>query len=210
MTDPSQRIAELEAENALLRSREQDLADFVENAAVPLHWVAADGTILWANQAELALLGYTKDEYIGRHIAEFHADREVIDDILRRLSARETIHDYEARLRHKNGSIRHVVITSSVRWDEERFLHTRCFTRDITEAKRVEDELRTAQSQLELITDNMPAAVTRCSRDLHYQWVSSGYASWIRRPSRKSQGVRSEKSWENAALKTSGHILSGS
>ena len=181
MTDPSQRIAELEAENALLRSREQDLADFVENAAVPLHWVAADGTILWANQAELALLGYTKDEFIGRHIAEFHADREVIDDILRRLSARETIHDYEARLRHKNGSIRHVVITSSVRWDEERFLHTRCFTRDITEASglKMSCALRSRNWSSSRITCRQP--LRRCSRDLHYQWVSHDYASWIRR-----------------------------
>jgi len=181
MADLAHRITELEAENAILRSRERDLADFVENAAVPLHWVAADGTILWANQAELDLLGYPKHEYIGRHIADFHADREAIDDILERLSARETIHDYEARLRHKDGSIRHVLITSSARWDEDRFVHTRCFTRDITDRKHVENELLAAQMHLQLITDNMPAAVTRCSRDLRYLWVSHGYATWVRR-----------------------------
>src|ERR1044071_4783216 len=119
MADPAQRIAELEAEVALLRAREQDLADFVENAAVPLHWVAADGTIMWANQAELDLLGYGREEYIGRHIADFHADQDIIDDILRRLTAGETLHDYEARLRCKDGSIRDVLITSSVRWERE-------------------------------------------------------------------------------------------
>ena len=57
-----------------INRREAELADFVENAVVSLHWVAADGTILWANQAELELLGYTREEYIGHHIAEFHAD----------------------------------------------------------------------------------------------------------------------------------------
>jgi len=120
---------------------ERDYMDFVENAAVGLHWVAADGTILWANQAELDLLGYSREEYIGRHIAEFHADKEVIRDILRRLTNRQTLHEYEARLRHKDGSIRHVLITSNVRWDKDRFLHTRCFTVDVTDAKRA-DELR--------------------------------------------------------------------
>ena len=68
-----------------LQSSQRQLADFVENVAVGLRWLAADGTILWANQAELDLLGYPRDEYVGHHIARFHADRPVIDDILARL-----------------------------------------------------------------------------------------------------------------------------
>ena len=45
-----------------LSQREQQLADFVENAVVGLHWVGADGRIIWANQAELDLLGYAQEE----------------------------------------------------------------------------------------------------------------------------------------------------
>jgi PAS domain S-box-containing protein len=131
-----------------LRRRERELADFIENASVSLHWVGGDGTILWANQAELDLLGYTREEYIGRKINEFHADRDVISDILRRLTNRETLHDYEARLKCKDGSVRHVLINSNVMWEEDRFVHTRCFTRDITERKRAEEELRESRSQL--------------------------------------------------------------
>ena len=66
-----------------LRRSEQDLADFFENATVGLHWVGPDGTILRANRAELDLLGYAREEYVGRNIAEFHADQDVIGDILR-------------------------------------------------------------------------------------------------------------------------------
>jgi PAS domain S-box-containing protein len=99
------------------RARE-GLTDFIENAAVGLHWVGPDGAILWANQTELDLLGYRQEEYIGRHISEFHADQEVIDDILGRLANHETIHDYEARLRCKDGSIKHVLIDSNVFWQE--------------------------------------------------------------------------------------------
>ncbi len=116
-----------------------DFADFFDHAAVPLHVVGADGTILSANQAELDLLGYAREEYVGRNIAEFHADAPVIRDILARLSAAESISEYEARLRCRDGSIKHVLITSNARFDAGRFVNTRCFTRDITAQKRVEE-----------------------------------------------------------------------
>jgi CheY-like chemotaxis protein len=58
-----------------LRRRELELVDFIENAPIGLHWVDADGVILWANQAELDLLGYTREEYIGRPLADMLSRR---------------------------------------------------------------------------------------------------------------------------------------
>lgn len=140
----AERTAELAAANAALRRKEVELRDFVENATVGMHWVGPDGTVLWANRAELDLLGYERDEYVGRNITEFHADPPVIDDILRRLSCGEELHAYEARLLRKDGSVRHVLISSNVLWEDGRFVHTRCFTRDITERKRAVDALKEA------------------------------------------------------------------
>src|SRR5688500_2673423 len=121
------------------RAGAADFGDFFDKAAVPLHVVGPDGTILNANQAELDLLGYSREEYVGRNIAEFHADAPVIREILARLGAGDTIRDYEARLRCRDGSIKHVLITSNVRFDAGRFVNTRCFTRDITAQKRVDE-----------------------------------------------------------------------
>jgi signal transduction histidine kinase/CheY-like chemotaxis protein len=44
-------------------------------------------------------------------------------------------------MRCKDNSIKHVRINSSVFWDEGKFAHTRCFTRDITARKRTESRL---------------------------------------------------------------------
>ncbi|MBC4018923.1 PAS domain-containing sensor histidine kinase [Siccirubricoccus deserti] len=131
-----------------LRRRNRDLEDFFENSAVCLHIVNSDGIILRANQAELALLGYSPEEYIGRHITEFHADQATIDDILRRLSRKERLDRYPARLRAKDGSIRHVLITSNSRFDDGRFVSTRCFTVDVTELREADDARRQSDERL--------------------------------------------------------------
>jgi PAS domain-containing protein len=55
-----------------------DFKDFFESSNVPLHLVSDDGTILQANKAELELLGYQADEYIGRHIADFYVERSKV------------------------------------------------------------------------------------------------------------------------------------
>src|SRR6266850_1312131 len=124
-----------------LRLKETQLTDFFENAAIGLHWVGPDGTILRVNQAELDMLGYKREEYLGRSIADFHVDSAVIDDILKRLREGEVLRDFEARLLCKDGSIKYVRINSSVFLEQGKFVHTRCFTRDITDRKWTEQKL---------------------------------------------------------------------
>jgi PAS domain S-box-containing protein len=144
-----QEIQERQRAEETLRLNQQELTDFVENAPIGMHWVAADGSILWVNQAELDLLGYIREEYIGHSIIEFHADQPTIEDILCRLTSNETLHSYEAQLRCKDGSIRHVLIDSNVLRENGEFIHTRCFTRDITDRKYAELSLRETLKSLE-------------------------------------------------------------
>jgi PAS domain S-box-containing protein len=143
MDEREAQIADLKRELAALRERDQDLLDFIENASLALHFVGDDGRIVWANQTELDLLGYTREEYFGHHITEFHADASVAAEMLGRFEHRQALRNYEARLRCKDGSIRDVLISSNVRWNEGEFVYTRCFTRDITDRKRYEQRLLT-------------------------------------------------------------------
>ena len=87
------------------------------------------------------MLGYAADEYIGHPVTEFHADRPVVDEMLDRLARGETLRNYPARLRCRDGSIRHVLISSNARWERGRFAHSRCVVLDVTE-RRQADEIR--------------------------------------------------------------------
>lgn len=147
-------------------SRVDVLTDPIENAAAPHHWIDRNGIIIWANQAELDAFGFSKEEYIGFHVSNFHADQQVIADILFRLTNNETLHNYPARLICKDGTIKHVLISSNGLRKAGEFIHTRCFTRDITaiikedkrkadllfEVKKSEDRLRMAIASANLGT----------------------------------------------------------
>jgi PAS domain S-box-containing protein len=121
-----------------LRRTEGELSDFFESATIGLHWAGPDGRILRANKADMALLGYAPAEYLGRHIGEFHVDRADAEALLARHHAGENVSDHATRLRCKDGSIKEVLIDASVLRDHGRFVHTRAFTRDITEQRRAD------------------------------------------------------------------------
>ena len=165
-----------------LRSSEQELAVFFENATVGLHWVGADGTILRANRAELDMLGYRREEYIGRPIAAFHADDDVICDILKRLKAGEKLDEYPARLRCKDGSIKDVLIDSSVLWKDGTFVHTRCFTRDVTERKRAEIALRESEQRFRQLADAMPQIVWTAKPDGEIDYLNRRWTDFTGLP----------------------------
>jgi PAS domain S-box-containing protein len=159
------QVAERKRVEDALRRSERELAAFVENSSLGLHWAGPDGIILWANKADSEMLGYSLEEYLGRHVAEFHADAEVIADILARLHRGERVQNREARLKCKDGSTKIVHIDSSVLWEEGRFVHTQCFTRDITAQKREEEMSRQLAAIVEfsddaIVSKNLDSIVT--------------------------------------------------
>ncbi|WLH15106.1 PAS domain S-box protein [Pseudomonas hefeiensis] len=142
-----------------LRRKSADFEDFFDNGAVGLHIVSGEGIILRANKAELSLLGYSAEEYIGRPITEFHVDESVIGDILNKLGSGKSLDSYPARLRAKDGTIKHVAITSNGRIEDGKLFHTRCFTIDVTVAQRMESQIRESERHMRNLLEALPAAV---------------------------------------------------
>ncbi len=153
--DAQAEVSRLSAELAEEKRRSAELQEFLEEAAEGLHMVGPDGTILWANAAELCMLGYERGEYIGHNITEFHADRGTVEDFLARLLRGETLNGRAARLRCKDGSIKHVSVSSSGMFRDGDFVHTRCFTRDVTREREAEE----VQARLAAIVESSDDAI---------------------------------------------------
>jgi len=164
-----------------LQQSEKKYREFAETASIALHWVSSDGTIIWANQAELEMLGYCSEEYIGHNISEFHVDGPVLEDILNRLFRGDRIKEYEARLRAKDGSLRHVIIDSSALFEGGKFVHTRCFTRDISERKQAEQALRESEQRYRAITEATPVMVWMSGLDKACYYFNKGWLEFVGR-----------------------------
>jgi PAS domain S-box-containing protein len=158
-------LRDLRAKDEQLRRSTEQLGDMLENAAVGLHRVAPDGTILWANRAELAMLGYTPDQYIGRPLSEFHADPEAVRDLLARLGRGEEVREYEATMRAKDGSGRQVLISSNACFEDGKFAYTRCFTLDVTERRRLEHFRAAATARTEQVVEITSAIADAVTAD---------------------------------------------
>jgi PAS domain S-box-containing protein len=134
-------ITELKETEIKLKHINRHLTEYVENANLCLHWVTPDGRILWANKTELALLGFSKEEYVGFPITKYHADPEAAKILLKKIELAESVNDFETKLIAKDGSTKIVTINCSAYVEDGKHLYSRCFTTDITARKQAETDL---------------------------------------------------------------------
>lgn len=167
---------------------ERALKDYFENASIGLHWVDADGIIVWANPAEMKMLGYREEEYVGHHIAEFHADKAAIASILNRLQNNEAIKNMDIDLVCKDGSIRHATLNSTALWEGDKFVHTRCFTVDVTEQKRALTALKESEERFRMMANLLPLVVCTTDADGHCNFLSDRWVEFTGRDTASSLG----------------------
>lgn len=120
------------------------LDSIIESMADALVVAAPDGTIRTANPASSALFGASREEIIGKPIAEFIT---VCD-----LGGHERIHELETTIRTRAGREIPVSLSRSVmRGENGMVLGIACVAQDITERKRAEEQIRAALEEKEVL-----------------------------------------------------------
>ena len=160
-----EQIVERQLAQEEVSKSQQVLDDFFENAAIGLDLVGPDGVIRRANRAELEMLGYSKDEYVGHAARNFHADPAVMDELMERLANGEVISGLECTMQSKDGTPKFVAIDANVRWEGDTFLHARCFVRDLTAHKEA-DRMRIASELAERSNQAKSEFLSRMSHEL--------------------------------------------
>lgn len=148
------RVKDLHREIARLRQTEEELQQserrfFTAFRSSPEGMsitTLKDGRYIEANDVFLRILGYQREELIGKTSAELGiwarpADR---DDMIQRLTRGELVREIELRARAKSGQTRQVLLSlETIRLQDE--LCLLASLRDVTEQKQLEEQLRQAQ-----------------------------------------------------------------
>ena len=159
--DEARRIADK------LYKSERDYRSLFENAHDAIWFHNFDGTMLAANKATQKLIGYNVDFLIGMNVSHFLSKSALhtAKEVGKKLLADEKIEQpYEQNITRKDGTSATVMLASSlITFDGEPvgFQH---IARDITEEKRMQDNLR---FYLQQITQAQEEERKRIARELH-------------------------------------------
>src|SRR5580765_7692843 len=92
---------------------------------VMLHSIDGDGRLVAVNDHWLKVMGYTRDEVLGRPVTDFHTKesrRRAVEGIAK-LLAGEPRRDIEYRLVKRNGELIDVLLSATVERDEGGRIH---------------------------------------------------------------------------------------
>ena len=141
MVDISRRR---QAEDALRKSSEE-IADLYNHSPCGYHSLDKDGVIRQINDTELAWLGYTRDEVIGKITAAdilTPASMEIFRKSYPRFMKQGSVHDMEQEMIRKDGTVFPALVSATAVYDPGgHYVMSRSTVMDITERKRLERKL---------------------------------------------------------------------
>ena len=139
-----------------LRESESRFRMLFERAPVAYQSLIDDGDILEVNTAWLDMLGYTRNEVIGRKIQDFIVEDGFVNRNLPRFIQAGEIDLPETPMRCKDGTVKFVHVDGRIGYDEENnFLQTHCLLVDVTERERAIEELLQYEHIVSSSTDMM-------------------------------------------------------
>lgn len=142
--------------------RAKILGDMIQSASIAIDIAYPDGHVSHCNPAFFELVGYTKEElprinWIKLTPPEFHAFEEKKLEEVRRTGKAVR---YEKEYIRKDGSRVPIELLVQPKYDKKkRFQYYFGFISDITERRRIQEQLREAKDRLDYIVSMNPAAV---------------------------------------------------
>jgi PAS domain S-box-containing protein len=169
--------AQRQAAIAAHRTSEERFHQLVQSELIGIAFFNSDDRVTDANNTFLSLVGFTRDDL---EKARIRLDRltppewmAVAREKSQELHATGCIQQYEQEYVRKDGTrFWGLFGASTLGQSGERI----AFLLDVTKRKHAEESLRQTREQLQLITDTMPAYVSRCSRDGRFVWVNRRYS----------------------------------
>ncbi len=164
------------AERALLESEAQ-FRDLFDDAPVAYHELDTENRLTRVNATELAMLGYSADEMVGRPVWDFIVENPADDNIPVEIAAELRLESTQRTFRRKDGTevpvlMRHRLISNA----DGTITGMRSILQDISALKRTELELRDAEEKYRSIFENAIEGIFQTTRDGTFRSVNPALA----------------------------------
>ncbi len=146
-----ERTRELEQASRLVTQRAEEVRDLYDRAPCGYHSLDQEGRVTSVNQTELDMLGYAREEFIGRRIGDFLTahSRELFAGRFAELRETGKLRDLDYDFLRKDGGILPVLISADLAHDADgRIASIRATMTDNTERKANEAQITRMQSEL--------------------------------------------------------------
>jgi PAS domain S-box-containing protein len=125
----------------------------IEASLDPLVTISIDGKIMDMNQAAINITGLERDKLTHSNFFKYFTDTQMASEVYQEVFANGSVADYPLTLRHKTGKLTDVLLNGSVYKDENGVvMGVVVVARDVTEQKRITDELVKARDFAELVS----------------------------------------------------------
>ena len=164
-----------------LRELEKRYKLFYEYAPLPYQSFDENVKIIDVNQAWLDFFGYDKEEVIGKCFGEFLVlkSRELLNSRISHFKSVGTIQDIEYEIIKKNGIHRIIWLDGRIEYDKNgNFKQAHCFFKDITERKRIENQLRSSETFLSNVFTSIQDGISVLDKDLNIIQVNPIMELW--------------------------------
>lgn len=150
---------ELAEENEALRLSEARYRALFERSRDAIFTSFGDGHVE-VNEAAVALLGYTREEFNETARADLFVDSSDWDEVRRQVHEGGEVHDFETVLRTKDGTPIVCLITLVQSADDDgNLLAQQAIIRDVTQVRQSQNALRENEERLRSLVQAMPIPV---------------------------------------------------
>ena len=156
-------ITERKRTEESLRKSAEEIEDLYNHAPCGYHSLDKDGVICRINDTELAWLGYTRDEVVGKMKWSdliTSASRQAFQERFARCTRRESVRDIEMDIIRKDGTVFTGLINSKAVYDSGgNYVMSWSTVFDITERKRAEEAVTEAREKFQILFDMISDAI---------------------------------------------------